>query len=523
MQLLKNVNCKTKKALMIRHFYTRAFLLLFGVFYYVYGTAQKEFLVTVNPNTGVLTKIDSIPDVRWLFQGYKSTLSEFSGLYSFLGMYNTNGPYYLYTIDVETGGVVYAPAMSNAMNLLHIQRDRYSDNIYALFNENSTRSIVKINAETGALTTICEFPDVSTVIRIMPSNMAGKWFVITGIASGDRFLKTIDITTGVELSEVSFPKVQSITYHSQANQFYGVSIHTQPSPLQTIYRLCRIDANTGLATDMAQIPDIATFSSANETLNEVDGTYYLTGSEWNDTAIYLYSLDITNGNILSRVSIPQNGGVLQDNLIHFRYDNTREKLYALFWEGNISEVLPVKLNTFFAAVQQSNVVCNWQTLQEFNTSYFIIERSDNGADFSSVGKVIAKGNNMVHQEYSFFDHQPFTGGKARLYYRLKMVDVDGKYEYSPVRQVNNQRSIDISIYPNPVKDALQIRIESIHAKKLQLHVLTADGRVVIAQSVSVTTGTTYASVNTGTLTKGVYLLRIISPEEPPLVQRFEKQ
>jgi hypothetical protein len=80
------------------------------------------------------------------------------------------------------------------------------------------------------------------------------------------------------------------------------------------------------------------------------------------------------------------------------------------------------LNLYVNLSSNKYVILNWQTAQEINTSHFIIERSANGTDFSSIGKVSASGNNSITKDYLYTDTKP---AKGTNYYRLKMVDADG--------------------------------------------------------------------------------------------------
>jgi uncharacterized repeat protein (TIGR01451 family) len=180
----------------------------------------------------------------------------------------------------------------------------------------------------------------------------------------------------------------------------------------------------------------------------------------------------------------------------------------------VTQLLPLKLLAFVVTKQDNGNLLKWNVSKQVNFSHFEIERSENGHDFMQIGKVPGGPETLSYHDNKY--------ARAINYYRLKMVDADGKHEYSPIRKVNNQGGIDVTLYPNPVKDVLQVQVESDHAKKLQLHILTPDGRIVVAKELSVAAGATITSLNTAMLAKGVYLLRISSPGEVSVVERFEK-
>lgn len=95
--------------------------------------------------------------------------------------------------------------------------------------------------------------------------------------------------------------------------------------------------------------------------------------------------------------------------------------------------LPVELVFFSARVQEGEVRLAWRTASEINSWYYSVEHSTDGRRFSEVGDLDAAGFSHHNIDYSF-NHRPVGGGTQ--YYRLKMVDLDGTYEYSPVQAVD---------------------------------------------------------------------------------------
>jgi hypothetical protein len=130
--------------------------------------------------------------------------------------------------------------------------------------------------------------------------------------------------------------------------------------------------------------------------------------------------------------------------------------YWLASADSVSGILPLTLLNFSAFYQGKNVSIAWQTAQEINTSYFNIERSEDGKTFSKIGSVAAKGNNTVNN-YSFVDNAlPIISSQKVFEYRIKMVDKDGHFTYSKIASVNLHAASSISINPNPVKNILQV-------------------------------------------------------------------
>ncbi len=115
-----------------------------------------------------------------------------------------------------------------------------------------------------------------------------------------------------------------------------------------------------------------------------------------------------------------------------------------------STPLPIKLLSFTGTNKDDYNFLNWQTTSEINSSYFDIERSVNETAFEKIGRISASANSNTIKSYSFTDNQ--TKNIPVLYYRLKQVDLDGKFEYSPIISLKGKyKRVVINIYPNPTK------------------------------------------------------------------------
>lgn len=121
-------------------------------------------------------------------------------------------------------------------------------------------------------------------------------------------------------------------------------------------------------------------------------------------------------------------------------------VYTILW----SQPLPVTLISFEAHKQQSYVLLNWATASEENSKGFLIERSNDAVQWSSIGMLSSKSDNGYSNsrlDYAYTDRTPLTGHN---YYRLLQTDLDGKSVYSPVRMVWFGKSgAGINMYPNP--------------------------------------------------------------------------
>ncbi len=171
---------------------------------------------------------------------------------------------------------------------------------------------------------------------------------------------------------------------------------------------------------------------------------------------------------------------------------------------NAEGTLPITLSSFTATRKSKSIMLNWQTVSETNSAYFSVERkAGNNNTFTPIGKVTSKGNSNQLQQYSFEDVSPLSGTN---YYRLKQVDADGKFTYSKTVKVDFGSTVTLKLYPNPVKDVLQL--EGLNASSSnQLSIADASGKVVANTTV---TGITTYIWNLKQLPGGVYYLSVKS-------------
>lgn len=154
--------------------------------------------------------------------------------------------------------------------------------------------------------------------------------------------------------------------------------------------------------------------------------------------------------------------------------------------------LPITINSFTVSASKLTNTLIWSTGAEFNSSGFYIEKSLDGIKFNKIGFQAAKRSNS---DYQFIDNSPYK----TTYYRLKMVDNNGKFEYSEVRLVeNNGIDCKLSISPNPATDQIKVR-NSTGA----IRIFNVIGKLVF--TISSNTGITNIYVDK--LPSGIYYLK----------------
>lgn len=174
-----------------------------------------------------------------------------------------------------------------------------------------------------------------------------------------------------------------------------------------------------------------------------------------------------------------------------------------------SVTLPTTLLNFTATLNGKAAELQWTTSTEINTKNFIVERSVDGTNFHPIGSVNARGNSAQKTSYKFDDAGALNAGANKLYYRLQMVDRDGKFTYSKIATVQIVNGKLFVVYPNPVKDQLQIT-SNASLNNAQIRITDQSGKVVYQQQLSNMQAGTPNKINVGGLNKGVYYLQLIT-------------
>ena len=175
------------------------------------------------------------------------------------------------------------------------------------------------------------------------------------------------------------------------------------------------------------------------------------------------------------------------------------------------------MKSFSASVTTTSALLSFSTATERNNAYFSIERSTDGARFEAIGKVTGAGDSNVQQDYTYTDERPVKGVN---FYRLKQVDFDGQFSYSPVVSVTFGQAGGIRLAPQPVLDQLSVALEQPTAEATAWQVYDFAGRLL--QAGTLEAETTNFVIPTATFTDGSYVLRLVSGQTV-LTQQFQKR
>ena len=191
-------------------------------------------------------------------------------------------------------------------------------------------------------------------------------------------------------------------------------------------------------------------------------------------------------------------------VIEFNGDTTLSSYQSTPYLTNSASTLPVKWLNFKAILTDENTVqLDWSTASEINNSHFEVERlADN---WEMIGRVKGNGTTNDISKYQFID-SGFKHSELNLYYRLKQVDFDGKFDYSKIAIVGlSTTKLDNSIivFPNPNYGLFNINFTNITGNKV-IKVYDAIGKLVIEAQ----TENKNLQLNLEGFNKGVYLVKV---------------
>jgi len=170
--------------------------------------------------------------------------------------------------------------------------------------------------------------------------------------------------------------------------------------------------------------------------------------------------------------------------------------------------LPLELLTFKGSLQNDETFLQWETANETNTSHFAVERSVDGRSFDGIGSVPANGNSTANK-YSFADNEVNNLSSTVVYYRLKMMDADGKYTYSNIVTIYLADITGrIVLSPNPAKHETKVMITSSLNGKAKWKLTDNSGRVVMQDVIQLNRGNNNFVINLNSLSGGLYYLNI---------------
>jgi hypothetical protein len=173
---------------------------------------------------------------------------------------------------------------------------------------------------------------------------------------------------------------------------------------------------------------------------------------------------------------------------------------ALIWQ--CTGLIPVTLIDFKVSKNSGSINLNWTTTKETNFRMYEIERSIDGINFNKIASIA--GRNL--ENYSTTDSD--LPNAKTVFYRLKMLDIDGKFSYSKVIAVRLFNSSGALVFPNPATNELTIKLQQVIADKSFVKIADVTGRIVLESKIL--QGQNALHLNIHSLSEGKYFVTLQS-------------
>ncbi len=243
----------------------------------------------------------------------------------------------------------------------------------------------------------------------------------------------------------------------------------------------------------------------------VIGGYVYRGNEYADLKGYYMATDFFSGRVwLVR---PNGGGwdIIERTGFPTGIASISEAsngaLYAVSYTGNMVYkivtpiAVPLTLLNFSGTPLPGYNELKWITESEQNMDKYVVEYSDDGYNYSSVGEVVSE-NDVNRRNYSF--RHTVTSSSPVAYYRLKMLEINGTHQFSAVIRIGNQVSAGVRIYPTSVSNNLLNIVSDKPVEKIKI--TNTNGAELFAKDINGTSG--FFTITLPVLQKGIYIVRV---------------
>ncbi|TAH00716.1 MAG: T9SS C-terminal target domain-containing protein [Sphingobacteriales bacterium] len=184
-----------------------------------------------------------------------------------------------------------------------------------------------------------------------------------------------------------------------------------------------------------------------------------------------------------------------------------------------NNLLPIVIRDFRVEIQDRLVLLRWQAKADMFHDFVGVEKSVDGQHFSEIGKVKPNVQVSATGTYRFEDRQPAIG---RNYYRLALVDKNGRKEFTKTVQVNNVVTGSISAYPVPASEVLHLKTVQSAKASISITITDLTGRTLYSTTRTGEKGINAFTIPIAQLSNGMYMVRVVSPDDTNTL-RFIKQ
>ncbi len=159
------------------------------------------------------------------------------------------------------------------------------------------------------------------------------------------------------------------------------------------------------------------------------------------------------------------------------------------FEIKYDKTLPVTFLNFDGMLRNGQALLNWSTSNEINNKGFDVQRSMDGQNFATIGFVPGSGSSSSVNNYNYTDAKILSGSN---YYRLKQMDLDGRYNYSSTIRLDFKK-FDWAILGNPVNNSSWLQLQLDRTANVSIQIVSLSGKLV-------------QTINKGNIVQGTYTI-----------------
>ena len=191
--------------------------------------------------------------------------------------------------------------------------------------------------------------------------------------------------------------------------------------------------------------------------------------------------------------------------------------FSEFGGAGGSTPLPVELSAFNANCTDLGADIEWTTSSEYNSAYFDVLFSDTGSEWTVIGQLNALGNSQDEHSYYMAHRMENAIG----YYKLIQVDLDGESkEYGPIYMNCDQPKVSASVFPNPSAGSFNLTLQAPEAAVYEMKMYNAQNQLVITKELQCQEGINLFYENKVILSKGLYLITLVSDQHTFLFKHW---
>jgi len=182
--------------------------------------------------------------------------------------------------------------------------------------------------------------------------------------------------------------------------------------------------------------------------------------------------------------------------------------FSVFGVIGTQSALPVELTKFSGISRDKSNLLNWESSSELNFDRYVLERGPDAREelFTPITEVLGTGSVTLAASYKFEDTNPL----ALSYYRLKMMDLDGSYEYSKIIVLENTSAAtgNVLVYPNPTQHAINLAFDSENSTDYLITITDLTGKIMSRITYEAYSGKNVKEINIANYPAGFYQVNV---------------